>query len=246
MAPSTTTQLKNGERSSPCPHRLHGSEGMKELETSTWHLDNVMPENFESVSTESCSLGLRGSSPLPTGSSIASRQEGPYWCLALDFRSSSYSQEPQVLHWSKDNDIEILCCFGCARWIPGTNRRVNSLTQPGMEEKLYRQSPGHVQVTQLGHVKDLATAFVKVLGNPAATKQTYNISGERYVTFDGLAKACALAAGAPEPELIHFDPKAVDLGKAKAFPLRDQHFFTSIEKVSKLQLPASHPCQEVT
>lgn len=87
-----------------------------------------------------------------------------------------------------------------------------------------------LQVTQLGHVKDLATAFVKVLGNKAATKQVYNISGERYVTFDGIAKACALAAGAPEPELIHFDPKAVDLGKAKAFPLRDQHFFTSIEK----------------
>ena len=80
-------------------------------------------------------------------------------------------------------------------------------------------------------MKDLATAFVKVLGNKAATKQVYNISGERYVTFDGIAKACALAAGAPEPELIHFDPKAVDLGKAKAFPLRDQHFFTSIEKV---------------
>ena len=88
-----------------------------------------------------------------------------------------------------------------------------------------------LQVTQLGHVKDLATAFVKVLGNTAATKQTYNISGERYVTFDGLVKACALATGGSEPEIVHYDPKAVDLGKAKAFPLRDQHFFTSIEKV---------------
>ena len=87
-------------------------------------------------------------------------------------------------------------------------------------------------------MKDLATAFVKVLGNKAATKQVYNISGERYVTFDGIAKACALAAGAPEPELIHFDPKAVDLGKAKAFPLRDQHFFTSIEKVLPSRSPA--------
>ena len=88
-----------------------------------------------------------------------------------------------------------------------------------------------LQVTQLGHVKDLADAFTKVIGNAAATKQVYNISGERYVTFSGLAKACALAAGAPEPELVYFDPKSVDLGKAKAFPLRDQHFFTSIEKV---------------
>lgn len=92
-----------------------------------------------------------------------------------------------------------------------------------------------LQVTQLGHVKDLATAFTKVLGNEKAAKQVYNISGERFVTFDGLAKACAEAAGASEPELIHFNPKSVDLGKAKAFPLRDQHFFTSIEKVSPCQ-----------
>lgn len=51
------------------------------------------------------------------------------------------------------------------------------------------------------------------------------------MTFDGIAKACAEAAGAPEPELVHFNPKSVDLGKAKAFPLRDQHFFASVDKV---------------
>jgi len=87
-----------------------------------------------------------------------------------------------------------------------------------------------MQVTQLGHVKDLASAFVKVLGNPKAAGQVYNISGERFVTFDGLAKACAKAAGKPEPELVHFNAKEFDFGKAKAFPMRDQHFFTSIDK----------------
>ena len=35
------------------------------------------------------------------------------------------------------------------------------------------------QITQLGHVKDLATAFVKILGNPRAAQQTYNISGDK-------------------------------------------------------------------
>lgn len=35
------------------------------------------------------------------------------------------------------------------------------------------------QVTQLGHVKDLATAFVKILGNPKAAHQVYNLAGER-------------------------------------------------------------------
>ena len=36
-----------------------------------------------------------------------------------------------------------------------------------------------MQVTQLGHVKDLASAFVKVLGNPKAARQVYNLAGER-------------------------------------------------------------------
>lgn len=40
-------------------------------------------------------------------------------------------------------------------------------------------------------MKDLAKAFIKVLGNEKASKQVYNISGDRYVTFDGLARACA-------------------------------------------------------
>ena len=47
------------------------------------------------------------------------------------------------------------------------------------------------QITQLGHVKDLATAFNLVLGNPKASQQIFNISGAKYVTFDGLARACA-------------------------------------------------------
>lgn len=34
------------------------------------------------------------------------------------------------------------------------------------------------QVTQLGHVKDLSTAFVKAMGNKKAYNQIYNISGE--------------------------------------------------------------------
>lgn len=43
----------------------------------------------------------------------------------------------------------------------------------------------------------------------------FNISGERYVTFDGIARACAKAAGAPEPELVHFNAKDFDFGKKK-------------------------------
>ena len=41
-------------------------------------------------------------------------------------------------------------------------------------------SGGDWQVTQLGHVKDLAVAFKMMLGNEKARGQIYNISGERY------------------------------------------------------------------
>lgn len=87
-------------------------------------------------------------------------------------------------------------------------------------------------ITQLGHVQDLATAMVKVLGNDTAKGQVYNISGDRYITFNGLARACAAAAGKDPSslKLVHFDPKAFDFGKRKAFPLRAQHFFADITK----------------
>ena len=93
--------------------------------------------------------------------------------------------------------------------------------------------PGNgLHVTQLGHVDDLALAMVKILGNDQAVGQIYNIAGDRFVTFDGLAKACAQAAGR-DPEalkLVHYDPAAFDFGKRKAFPLRMQHFFASVTK----------------
>jgi nucleoside-diphosphate-sugar epimerase len=87
-------------------------------------------------------------------------------------------------------------------------------------------------ITQLGHCADLAQAMAAVLGNDRAIGQIYNISGDRYITFDGLAKACAEAAGksANDLKLVHYDPKQFDFGKRKAFPLRPQHFFTDIHK----------------
>lgn len=88
--------------------------------------------------------------------------------------------------------------------------------------------PGNgMHLTQLGHVYDLAVAMANVLGNAQAIGKIYNISGDRFVTFDGLARACAIAAGkdAESVQLVHYDPKAFDFGKKKAFPMRVQHFF---------------------
>jgi nucleoside-diphosphate-sugar epimerase len=91
--------------------------------------------------------------------------------------------------------------------------------------------PGNgMAITQLGHVDDLASAMVNVLGNTTAIGKIYNVSGDRYVTFDGLARACAIAAEkSPEKlNLVHYDPNQFDFGKRKAFPMRVQHFFADI------------------
>lgn len=93
--------------------------------------------------------------------------------------------------------------------------------------------PGNgLHITQMGHVQDLAGAMCQVLGNKQAIKQIYNISGDRFVTFDGLARACAVAAGksAAQLQIVHYDPKQFDFGKRKAFPLRMQHFFADVHK----------------
>lgn len=93
--------------------------------------------------------------------------------------------------------------------------------------------PGNgLHITQLGHVKDLAKAMVNVLGNQRAIGQIYNVSGDRYITFAGLARACAEAAGlsGDKLQIIHYDPKQFDFGKRKAFPMRVQHFFADVHK----------------
>ncbi|MGF1460895.1 MAG: NAD-dependent epimerase/dehydratase family protein [Leptolyngbyaceae cyanobacterium] len=99
--------------------------------------------------------------------------------------------------------------------------------------------PGNgMALTQMGHVADLAAAMAAVLGNPTAIGQIYNISGPKAVTFDGLARACAIAAGKDPANLqiVHYEPADFDFGKKKAFPMRVQHFFTDIAKAqSQLQ-----------
>lgn len=93
--------------------------------------------------------------------------------------------------------------------------------------------PGNEKhITQLGHIQDLVNAMAAVVGNEKAVGQIYNVSGDRYVTFDGLAAACAIATGkSPEDiKIIHYDPSQFDFGKSKAFPMRVQHFFAEVNK----------------
>ena len=90
-------------------------------------------------------------------------------------------------------------------------------------------------ITQLGHVEDLATAMAAVLGNETAIGEINNISDTRYVTFIGLARQCAIAAGKDPSQLnfVYYNPKDFDFGKKKAFPFRLQHFFASVTKATQ-------------
>ncbi len=93
--------------------------------------------------------------------------------------------------------------------------------------------PGDGQsLTQLGHAADLARACVAVLGKPQAVGQIYNVSGAEYMSFVGLARACAEVCN-KKADIRFFDPSTYpDFGR-KFFPLRQQHFFTAITKAQQ-------------
>ena len=102
--------------------------------------------------------------------------------------------------------------------------------------------PGHGDhFTGLGHVEDLAVAMAQVIGRDVAKGQIYNVQDETAITFTGLVKECAKATGMKDDDIKiqYFDTKKHDLGKdakgkaRKAFPMREQHFFTSVEKAKK-------------
>uniref|UniRef100_A0A0E0LIH5 NAD-dependent epimerase/dehydratase domain-containing protein n=1 Tax=Oryza punctata TaxID=4537 RepID=A0A0E0LIH5_ORYPU len=82
-----------------------------------------------------------------------------------------------------------------------------------------------MQVTNISHVRDLASMLALAVESPgAAAGRIFNCVSDRAVTFNGLVKMCAAAAGA-EPEIVHYDPAAVGVDAKKAFPFRNMHFY---------------------
>lgn len=94
--------------------------------------------------------------------------------------------------------------------------------------------PGHGQhITGLGHVADLASAMAQVIGKEKAKGQIYNIQDTQSVTFESLTKLCAQAMGSDfstEVDIKFYGAKMFDFGDKKAFPMREQHFFCSVDK----------------
>lgn len=85
-------------------------------------------------------------------------------------------------------------------------------------------APG-IQVTNISHVRDLSSMLTLAVGKPeAANGSIFNCVSDRGITFDGLVKLCAKAAG-KEPKIVYYDPKAVGVDAKKAFPFRNMHFY---------------------
>lgn len=111
----------------------------------------------------------------------------------------------------------------CEQWFMDRVLRDRPVPIPG---------PG-VQLTTLSNVEDLAALMALVPGNPAAVKQHFNLCSDRCITFDGIARAVAQAAG-KEAKIVHYDPTAVKLAKGEGFPFRTVHFFASSDKAKRV------------
>jgi nucleoside-diphosphate-sugar epimerase len=111
----------------------------------------------------------------------------------------------------------------CEQWFMDRVLRDRPVPIPG---------PG-IQLTSLSNVEDLADMMARVPGNPGAVQQHFNLCSDRCITFDGIVKAVAAAAG-KEAKIVHYDPKAVKLGKGEGFPFRAVHFFASADKAKRV------------
>jgi nucleoside-diphosphate-sugar epimerase len=94
-------------------------------------------------------------------------------------------------------------------------------------------APG-IQLTSLSNVEDLANMMALVPGNKDAIGQHFNMTGDRCITLDGIAKAIGKAAG-KDVRIVHYDPtsEAVKQSGYK-FPFRAVHFFSSVDKAKRV------------
>lgn len=96
--------------------------------------------------------------------------------------------------------------------------------------------PGDGQnITQLGHVSDLAEAIKLSLTSKKAENQVYNCSGKKSVTFIGLVHAAVKATNKNmnDIQIKFFDPSKLEPKARKFFPIRMTNFFTDVSKLEK-------------
>ncbi len=90
-------------------------------------------------------------------------------------------------------------------------------------------------ITQLGHVSDLTDAMIKCIGQTSTKNNIYNCSGERGITIKGIILICADICNIDinDIELVSFDYRKLDSKSRKNFPIRLNHYQTSISKIKK-------------
>jgi len=90
-------------------------------------------------------------------------------------------------------------------------------------------------ITQLGHVSDLTDAMIKCLSQIKTKNNIYNCSGEKGITIKGLVMLCADICNIDrnDIELLSFDYRKLDTKSRKSFPIRLNHYLTSISKIKE-------------
>ena len=81
-------------------------------------------------------------------------------------------------------------------------------------------------LTVVCHAEDVARGFVGAIGNQSTLGQTYNVTGEEWLTWNRYHEKVAEALGAPTPAMVHVPTDL--LGKAApnhtAFIVNDLHY----------------------
>lgn len=82
---------------------------------------------------------------------------------------------------------------------------------------------------QLGHVFDLTDAWIAALSNSKSVGQIYNVSGEEYITLNGLVQLAGKILQ-KNPQIVHVDPLKFGLTARDIFPFDNVTYFTDINK----------------
>jgi len=90
-------------------------------------------------------------------------------------------------------------------------------------------------ITQLGHVSDLTDVMIKCISQIKTKNNIYNCSGEKGITIKGLVMICADVCNIDrnDIELLSFDYRKLDTKSRKSFPIRLNHYHTSISKLKE-------------
>lgn len=84
-------------------------------------------------------------------------------------------------------------------------------------------------VIQLGNVSDLCNALCLLLNSDVGIGETYNVSGEEYVTLNGLVECIENIVG-KKSTTYHVDPTKYGFTQRNVFPFENNTYFTSIYK----------------